>query len=244
MPNPSKNQQNSANNPESLSPAVAEWLAQSSVDDESVASWLRVGAGAGQGSGYDFSRACILAGSFNPFHDGHRRMLSVGRERSGRECFCEISIDNVDKQSMDASALAGRIHQDFSPAGLILSRLPNFADKAKAFSGALFLAGADTIIRINDLKYYGNDQSTFDSRVASIAETNSRFLVFGRMDGNTFVDPQNIVLRAGLREICDFVSREEFEVNVSSTELRESNRQAAIKKRLTSESDGNEPRQN
>ena len=74
----------------------------------------------------------------------------------------------------------------------------------------------------------------------SIAETGSRFLVFGRMDGNTFVDPQNIVLRDGLREICDFVSREDFEVNVSSTELRNFS-QAEIEK--PSESDGNEREQ-
>ncbi|HJP28116.1 MAG TPA: hypothetical protein QF694_04820, partial [Dehalococcoidia bacterium] len=53
-------------------------------------------------------RPLVLAGSFNPLHDGHRSMLSAALKVVERPAFYEISITNVDKPMLPRLELERR----------------------------------------------------------------------------------------------------------------------------------------
>lgn len=173
----------------------------------------------------DFEKALVFPGSFNPLHAGHRRMMELAISKTGRAGYYELSITNADKASLTIEQLAKRINakeidQRFAPAGLLLSRLPMFEQKAAAFPGAIFIVGADTLRRINDLKYYASSENNFGHSIGAIAEHSVRFLVFGRDDDGRFLDQEALQLRPELEVLCDFVPREEFEMDISSSSLR------------------------
>ena len=50
----------------------------------------------------------VLAGSFNPFHDGHREMLAAASQLTGKVGYLEISIQNVDKPLLPRPELGRR----------------------------------------------------------------------------------------------------------------------------------------
>ena len=52
---------------------------------------------------------------------------------------------------------------------------PNF------FPGRTFVVGADTILRVGNVRYYGDSEGARDAAVARLAEQDVRFLVFGRL---------------------------------------------------------------
>ena len=58
---------------------------------------------------------------------------------------------------------------------------------------------------------------------ADLAEKGNRFLVFGRTVDGVFRDQSNLNLPAELVELCEFVDRPEFDMGISSTELRTQN---------------------
>ena len=78
------------------------------------------------------------------------------------------------------------------------------------------------MIRLSDASYYNNDPAELDNAIKQILNNGCRFLVFGRMIGNKFIDSKNIQISDRLRKNCQFVDQGEFEMNISSTILRES----------------------
>lgn len=146
-------------------------------------------------------------------------MMQLATTKTGRVGFYELSITNADKAELTVEEVESRVSADFSP-GLLLTRLPMFEQKAAAFSGAVFVVGADTIQRINNLKYYSNNQSEFKRSIERMASYGIRFLVFGRDDAGRFLDQKALRLRSDLQTLCDFVPRAEFEMKISSTALR------------------------
>ena len=157
----------------------------------------------------------ILPGSFNPLHDGHLEMASVATRKLGRACWFELSIVNADKNRLADSNIANRLNQDFREFGLVLTHAATFAEKSALFPGAIFVVGADTIIRIGDLKYYGSDQGQFDQAIRQIEGNGCQFLIFGRKVANKFIQQQNISLCKNLMSMCRFVDRVEFENDLS-----------------------------
>jgi len=101
-----------------------------------------------------------------------------------------------------------------------LTRAATFAEKAVLFPGSLFVIGADTIVRIADPQYYGQDPRARDQAIAHIADQGCRFLVFGRVVSGEFQSASELKLPADLLAICQEVSEDEFRDDVSSTELR------------------------
>ena len=105
------------------------------------------------------SGGLIFPGSFNPLHEGHRRMAVIAEEIAERPVEFELSITNVDKPALDAMELAERTAQ-FIVAGpaarrLWLTRAPTFLDKVEVFPESTFVMGADTYVRLADPRYYG-----------------------------------------------------------------------------------------
>jgi len=184
------------------------------------------------------SKIALFPGSFNPLHAGHREMARLAAKQTGREIWFEISIGNVEKPSLDYREAVSRLKQfegqnfrqrESSASelhlGVVLTSSPSFAEKLKLFPDSIFIVGADTIARINELRFYQSLEHrtevfrSFENGKEKL-EGGCRFLVFGRWRGEVFELDQE-ALDPTLRAQCDFVAQNKFEAKVSSTEIRQ-----------------------
>ena len=162
----------------------------------------------------------VFPGAFNPIHSGHRRMAEIASARLGQPVEFEVSILNVDKPPLDFREIERRAAQ-FSPdLGLRLTRAATFEAKSRLFAGATFVVGADTLRRIADPRYYGNDPKACQEAIERIASRGCRFLVFGRDDEGRFVGLSDLSLPQPLLALCEAIPVSEFRDDVSSTAIR------------------------
>lgn len=168
----------------------------------------------------------VLAGSFNPLHDGHRAMLEAVSRLTGRTGFLEISIRNVDKPQLPRPELERRVNL-IGQAGLalIVTSAPRFTEKSSVLPGATFLIGYDTFVRLLDDRYYPDHAagavSPVENSLNLIEENGCKFIVAGRLDdrGNfNVLDPDAIPAR--YRAMFRALGESQFRSDISSTELR------------------------
>jgi hypothetical protein len=167
------------------------------------------------------ARRALFPGAFNPLHDGHRRMAELASKVLGLPIEFEISIENVDKPPLDFTEMQGRLSQFASGQVVWFTRAPTFDRKAALFPQTTFIVGADTIRRIADPYYYGNDATAATAVIESLARHGGRFLVFGRLAGDRFESLGCLVLPTALRQLCQEVPAERFRQDISSTLLRD-----------------------
>lgn len=162
----------------------------------------------------------VLPGAFNPLHDGHRAMRAHAAARLGRPVAYELSVANVDKLALDYLELNPRLAQ-FRPDEIVVTDAPTFVEKARALGGAVtFVAGADTITRIGEPRYYGG-RAPRDAALAELKAVGCSFLVFGRVDDDgVFKTLADLTLPPALAALCEGVGAGEFRNDVSSTALR------------------------
>ncbi len=169
----------------------------------------------------------VFPGAFHPLHAGHQKMADQARQLLGVEVAYEISIQNVDKLPLDYLEMEQRVRQ-FPPGDAVwLTRAAQFVDKAELFPGATFVVGVDTIARIGQPRYYGNDSVAAEAAIARIAAAGCRFLVFGRMVDGAFCTLGDLSLPPALATLCQAVPEALFREDVSSTELRRAAREHA-----------------
>jgi hypothetical protein len=165
----------------------------------------------------------VFAGAFNPPHAGHLRMAAIAERRLGRSIAWELSIANVDKPPLDFIAIRDRVlqlRQADDDRVIALTSAPTFREKAALFPGAVFVVGADTIVRIGQVRYYGGDSDRRDEALAEIDRRGCRFLMFGRELDGRFATLQDLELPDALRDLCEEVPAADFREDISSTELR------------------------
>lgn len=166
------------------------------------------------------SGSAIFPGAFRPLHAGHRRMAQIARERLGAPVQFEISVFNVDKPPLDYWEIDSRLRQFAADQTVWLTRAPTFLEKSRQFPGATFVVGADTLRRIAEPRYYGNDPSACQRAIEQIVDQGCRFLVFGRVEGERFVSLAELNLPDALRAACQEVPADVFRDDSSSTDLR------------------------
>jgi nicotinamide mononucleotide (NMN) deamidase PncC len=162
----------------------------------------------------------VFPGAFNPLHQGHRRMIEIAEEELGTSVALEMSILNVDKPPLDYSCIESRLNQFAAEQPVWLSRAAKFRQKARLFPGATFIVGADTMRRITDPSYYGNNAAACRSAVGEIVRQGCRFLVFGRDWGEGFAGLADMRIPHELARVCHEIPAARFRDDVSSTSIR------------------------
>jgi hypothetical protein len=171
-------------------------------------------------------RRVVFTGSFNPLHDGHRRMAALASERLGSQVEWHITVYNVDKPALDFIEMARRAAQFGPDEALWFTRAATFVEQSRIFPGTTFIVGVDTIARLADARYYGDDERACTAALDEIAELDGRFLVFGRRKADGFRVLEDIAIPERLRALCDGVSEVAFRNDISSTELRRADARA------------------
>ncbi|MBT7878571.1 MAG: hypothetical protein HN738_10850 [Gammaproteobacteria bacterium] len=159
---------------------------------------------------------CIFPGAFNPIHDGHRGMINSAREMLGQDVTLELSIRNVDKPPLDFLTMSERCTDEYE---LVFSNAPTFAEKSAIFPDTAFIVGLDTIVRIDEPRYYGSE-TVRNQALATMAARGVRFLVFGRQTGDSFNTLTDVSLSKTLEDMCSAVTEDQFRHDISSTEIR------------------------
>ncbi|OHB69318.1 MAG: hypothetical protein A2V70_09260 [Planctomycetes bacterium RBG_13_63_9] len=164
----------------------------------------------------------ILPGAFNPLHVGHRRMADVAGQVLQQPVAMEISILNADKPPLDYLEIERRTGQFAADQGVWLTRAATFEQKSRLFPGTTFVVGTDTLRRIAEPRYYGDDRAACLAALGRMAQRGCRFLVFGRDFGAGFIRFGDLELPEVLRAICQEVPPDKFREDVSSTKIRRS----------------------
>lgn len=166
----------------------------------------------------------IFPGSFNPIHRGHLEMIDIAEHRLGNRVALEISVQNVDKPSLDYLELEDRlskIAQARPDLTVWLSQTPLFEEKSELFQGTTFVVGADTLRRFAELRFYHESIHQLHDVLRVIAYHNCRFLVFAREGADGIESLQTLDLPDMLRSLADEVPGSEFAMNISSRVMRQ-----------------------
>jgi len=170
----------------------------------------------------------VLAGSFNPLHQGHRRMLEAASLAVDGPTYYEISISNVDKPVLPEAELERRVARVTSNGNsIIVTNAPRFAEKSSILPGATFVIGFDTYIRLMDKRYYpdhvAGEHSPVENSLDLIFENRCGFVVAGRVDHQSQfrrLHDAEFEIPTRYRSMFIELTEAQFRSDLSSTEIR------------------------
>jgi len=163
----------------------------------------------------------LLCGSFNPLHDGHRKLAAAAGQITGLQPQLELSITNVDKAQLGYHELARRVVPLRGEFHIAITRAATFQEKSRLFPGACFVIGYDTASRLLAPKYYGGSADVMHQALQEIAASGCRFLVAGRQHLGAFRTLEDLVIPATMDSgFLEAIDESEFRNDTSSTQIR------------------------
>ena len=163
--------------------------------------------------------AFLLPGSFNPLHEGHRGLAEAAAALLGAKPGYELSVTNVDKPALPAAEIERRLAQFDAAETVVLTAAETFYKKARLFPGRVFVIGWDTAVRIVAPRYY-RDETAMLRALAEMWAADTRFLVAGRLDGDSFRTLADVPIPSGFSPMFDEIPESLFRSDLSSTEMR------------------------
>ena len=160
----------------------------------------------------------VLSGAFNPLHAGHVAMGRAASAFLGGNVVFELSIVNVDKPPLDLQTVEIRRRQFQEP--VLMTAAPRFVEKAAILKNTTFVVGVDTLERIIQLRYYGDDEASLCSALASIRSFGCRFLVAGRKLTRIFTTLSDVPIPRGFEDLFVALPESRFRSEFSSSQLR------------------------
>ncbi|MBI4854203.1 MAG: hypothetical protein HY819_20590 [Acidobacteria bacterium] len=161
----------------------------------------------------------LLAGSFNPLHQGHQKLAQVVEGLINKPVVFELSIANVDKAWLDETTVLKRVSQFIGYNTLAISKSATFMEKARLFGGCYYVLGYDTALRIFSPKYYERAEDITQS-LKTIIEKGGKFLVAARIQGSELKSLRDLPIPKNLEPFFLEIPVDLFRVDISSTILR------------------------
>ena len=163
----------------------------------------------------------ILSGSFNPLHAGHEALIDTAARILGEPVAFELSVANADKPPLQEDEVRRRVAQFAGKTSIVLTRVPVFYKKADLLPGCTFIIGVDTAVRLFDSRYYDDSKSQMLLALEQMRQQDCRFLVAGRMDGDTFQTLSDIRIPDGFHSMFTAIPESAFRSDLSSTLIRQ-----------------------
>lgn len=170
--------------------------------------------------------AALLSGSFNPLHQGHIQLAEVAAKQLNTPVAFECTAVNADKPTLPKQTILQRMAQFAGRWPVWVSNAATFAEKSALYPGTTFVIGYDTAERILQTRFYHHSYQQMLAALEQIRANGCAFLVAGRQTANNqFRHLTDLPLPHGFADLFQAIPASEFNVDISSTQLRQSQQQ-------------------
>lgn len=157
----------------------------------------------GDAKDLDPAKNVLYPGSYNPLHYGHLKAARAVEKMSGKRVVYHVTADHPAKGTLSVEEIDRRLRQ-FSGIGPVLLTKGDslYVQKARQFPGFGFIVGADAVLGLCDLKYYGGDRQAMYAALTELIELGTRFYVVGRMVNGHYMEATEAPIPPEFRHLC------------------------------------------